>query len=220
MGYKQTNNPLSRKTSPLNSNNPFKRISPLNIVNEDLPAENQAEPLTSEDSNETAGNITQDDTNDIPLTDEQKLALDEVDAMPEEEATVVSTDDPENEANIRRKEREKEDEVDPDDIKTPALTGDVQVDVANAAATIAAKNRAAGKSKSDNRTKAEEILSKYEGDKGGKVSEEDQKKLKALRDRENRIQAKRNRKEIRETGRAERKASRQAQRQKIKDSKK
>jgi hypothetical protein len=216
MGYKQTNNPLSRKTSPLNSNNPFKRISPLNIVNEDLPAENQAEPLTSEDSNETAGNITQDDTNDIPLTDEQKLALDEVDAMPEEEATVVSTDDPENEANIRRKEREKEDEVDPDDIKTPALTGDVQVDVANAAATIAAKNRAAGKSKSDNRTKAEEILSKYEGDKGGKVSEEDQKKLKALRDRENRIQAKRNRKEIRETGRAERKASRQ----KIKDSKK
>ena len=218
MPYRQSNNPLSRKTSPLNSNNPFKRISPLNIVNEDLPAENQAEPLTSEDSNETAGNITQDDTSDIPLTGEQKLALDEVDAMPEEEAVVVSTDDPENEANIRRKE--KEDEVDPDDIKTPALTGDVQVDVANAAATIAAKNRAAGKSKSDNRTKAEEILSKYEGDKGGKVSEEDQKKLKALRDRENRIQAKRKRKEIRETGRAERKASRQAQRQKIKDSKK
>jgi hypothetical protein len=32
MGYTQGNNPLSRKTSPLNANNPFKRVSPLNMA--------------------------------------------------------------------------------------------------------------------------------------------------------------------------------------------
>ena len=32
MGYTQGNNPISRKTSPLNANNPFKRVSPLNMA--------------------------------------------------------------------------------------------------------------------------------------------------------------------------------------------
>ena len=32
MGYTQGNNPLSRKNSPLNANNPFKRVSPLNMA--------------------------------------------------------------------------------------------------------------------------------------------------------------------------------------------
>ena len=32
MSYSQEKNPLSRKVSPLNANNPFKRISPLNMA--------------------------------------------------------------------------------------------------------------------------------------------------------------------------------------------
>ena len=31
MSYSQEKNPLSRKVSPLNANNPFKRISPLDM---------------------------------------------------------------------------------------------------------------------------------------------------------------------------------------------
>ena len=34
MSYNQEKNPLSRKTSPLNENNPFKRISPLSMAEE------------------------------------------------------------------------------------------------------------------------------------------------------------------------------------------
>jgi hypothetical protein len=36
MSYNQEKNPLSRKTSPLNENNPFKRISPLSMAEEGI----------------------------------------------------------------------------------------------------------------------------------------------------------------------------------------
>lgn len=36
MTYIQGKNPISRKTSPLNANNPFKRVSPLNMPDDDI----------------------------------------------------------------------------------------------------------------------------------------------------------------------------------------
>ena len=75
MTYIQGKNPISRKTSPLNASNPFKRVSPLNEVmldpSDDAPISPQnAEMLAQMDT--TQGEITPQDDIVSPLDHKNK----------------------------------------------------------------------------------------------------------------------------------------------------
>ena len=64
MAYTQGKNPLSRKNSPLNANNPFKRVSPLNEVAldpaDDAPISPQNAELLAQMDTTQGGTMPQD----------------------------------------------------------------------------------------------------------------------------------------------------------------